>query len=300
MHKSKSVKENSQKKIKIYLQNDQNKDQNKDQDNLEVNKLLNKKNYKIESWKKKYPNHDFKPMNLYVHSSWKKILHDEFKKEYFNKINSILEKCMKIDKEIFPYPDLVFNAFNLTPLYKVKVVVLGQDPYFRPEYEDNQLVPQAMGLSFSVPIGVAVPSSLRNIYANMLKHGHMNKLPKHGNLTHWANQGVFMINAALTVQNGCPNAHAKQWKQFTNSIVKYLSDNLDNLVFVLWGSPALGKLELIDEDKHKVVISSHPSGLSCHKPLRTYPAFNDHDHFKEINDYLKENGKKPILWNWEL
>jgi len=296
MHKSKNVYEVNKKKVKVVLKDDINNDT----EELKQSKLLSKSNYKIKSWTNKYSDNIVKLDSLYIHYSWKKILMDEFKKDYFSKVTNILEKCMKTNVEVFPYPDLMFNAFNLTPLQKVKVVILGQDPYFRPEHEGDKLVPQAMGLSFSIPLEVAVPSSLKNIYANMIKYEHMNKLPTHGNLTHWANQGVFMINAALTVQNGHANSHANQWKQFTNSIVKYLSNNLDNLVFVLWGGPALNKLELIDESKHKVIISSHPSGLSCHNTLKLYPSFKENDHFGKINTYLLEHNKKPILWNWEI
>ena len=131
----------------------------------------------------------------------------------------------------------------------------------------------------------------------MKNYGHIEEIPKHGNLESWAKQGVLLLNTSLTVQHGYPNSHTMKWEKFTDAVIKYISDNKDKVVFVLWGSPALQKLTLIDKDKkHKIIVSSHPSGLSCHKPLRQYPAFMNYDHFGEINDYLKENKKKTIKW----
>ena len=161
---------------------------------------------------------------------------------------------------------------------------------------DNKKIPEAMGLSFSVPKKVPIPSSLQNIYKNGVKYNRFYKYPNHGNLEFWAYQGVFMLNTALTVQEGCKLSHAKSWEKFSDLVIKYISEKCQNVVFVLWGSYALSKKELIDNLKHKFVISSHPSGLSCNKKLGQYSEFNNLDQFGSVNKYLKIFGKKEIIW----
>jgi len=260
--------------------------------------MLSITNYKYKSWHEKYGNNSVDISKLKIHKSWKKILDNED----WTRLNKYLTKFKKIN--IYPYPDLVFNAFNLTPLDKIKVVILGQDPYHN--FDDIVIpqVPQAMGLSFSVPKGIKIPSSLQNIYKNLLKYGHIDKIPEHGDLTNWALQGCLMINASLTVQQGCPNSCKKYWVTFTDNIIKYISDNYINIIFVLWGAFALTKFDngLIDETKHKVIASSHPSGLSNTKTMKSkktakiYPAFNDLDHFGEINKFLTNNNMKKIIF----
>lgn len=262
-------------------------------------KLLNVSKYEYVRWGEMYPSNKVCMKELYIDYSWKPLFEHEMNKKYFEALQDFLNLCLaKTDGniKIYPYPNLMFSAFNYTPLNCVKVVILGQDPYFNNEFHNNMIIPQAMGLSFSVPVGIKIPSSLQNIFKNMEKYGHLINKPTHGNLSFWADQGVLMLNTALTVQHGFANSHGQKWQQFTDNIIKYLSDNKDRLVFVLWGSPSLKKLELIDETKHKVIISSHPSGLSCNNTLRQYPAFINYDHFGEINAYLKKNSKRPIIW----
>jgi uracil-DNA glycosylase len=261
--------------------------------------MLSTENYEYETWGKTFPNEKVNLSTLKIHSSWKKLIKDEIDENYFDKLEKFLSKCLKVTKgdiKIYPYPDLVFNAFNTTPFNKIKVVILGQDPYHNNEEHKDEIIPQAMGLSFSIPVGIKVPSSLKNIYKNQLKFKQIKDLPDHGNLILWAKQGCLMLNTSLTVQHGHPNSHSKHWKPFTDTIIKTISDNKENVVFMLWGAPALGKLNLIDTKKHKVIISSHPSGLSCHKPLRTYKCFMDEDHFGKTNKFLIKNKKKPIEW----
>lgn len=262
--------------------------------------LISVSHYEYKPWNEMYPSYVVKLNNLYVDYSWKKLIESEMEKDYFKNIYKFLELSLtKTDGKIkmYPYPELVFSAFNHTPLNSVKVVILGQDPYINNEVHNDKVIPQGMGLSFSVPNGIKIPPSLLNIFKNQEKYGHIKTKPDNGNLTFWADQGVLMLNTALTVQHGYSNSHGPKWQPFTDSIIKYLSDNKTNLVFVLWGSPSLGKLNLIDETKHKTIISSHPSGLSCNKPLRKYPAFVDFDHFGEINSYLKQHKKRPIIWD---
>lgn len=261
---------------------------------------LKAENYPYENFGEFYPDHQVDFRKIDFDPSWENIILPEFEKEYFKKLERYFSNCLKKTKgeaKFYPYPELVFNALYHTPLDKVRVVILGQDPYHNCEIHNEKAVPQAMGLSFSVPKGVAIPSSLINIYKNQLKFGHIKKLPNHGNLVSWAKQGCLMLNASLTVQHGVPGSHLNYWTPFTDTLIKYISDQLENVVFVLWGAPALNKLNLIDQKKHRVQISSHPSGLSCSKPLRHYDSFMNHDHFGEINEFLKKRGENPIDWN---
>lgn len=263
--------------------------------------LLNIKKYNYKSWGEYYSN-DVDLTTLNVHKSWDNIFKSTKANTYIKNIEKFLTHCLEKTNrkiEIFPYPELLFSSFNYTPLNEVNVVILGQDPYFKNEKCDDKYYPQAMGMSFSVPVGIAIPSSLKNIYNNLLKFKHIDKIPQHGNLTFWAYQGVLMLNSSLTVQSGYPNSHENTWKEFTDYIIEYISDNKSNIVFVLWGAPSLSKLSLINQKKHKVIISSHPSGLSCNKPLKQYPAFVENDHFGQINDYLSKNKKKEIIWKIE-
>lgn len=262
---------------------------------------LNVNNYDIKTWATKYPSYDVQLNKLTVHPSWSDFFKTDSVKEKFKKIDEYLSYCLKTTEgkiKIYPYPDLVFNSFNVTPLENIKVVILGQDPYYNSFEVNRQTIPQAMGLSFSIPIGIDIPPSLANIYNNLLNFGHINKKPKHGNLAFWAYQGCLMLNTTLTVQDKCPNGHEKKWIEITDELIKYISDNTVNVVFVLWGAPALRKLEsgLIDKTKHKIIISSHPSPMSCRSKLRQYESFEKTDHFGEINKYLQENNKEPIIW----
>jgi len=255
--------------------------------------------YNIKSWTEKYPDYNIKLDKLSINESWHDFVKSKIFKKNIKKVNEYLSYCFNLthgNVGIYPYPDLVFNSLNATPLDKVKVVILGQDPYIRYEIHTDKKIPQAMGMSFSVSKGIKIPPSLDNIYDNLLKYKHITKKPKHGNLSFWAYQGCLMLNTALTVQEGCSNSHEKQWVELTDALIQFISKKTDNTVFVLWGRPALNKLDLIDRDKHKVIISSHPSPLSVNNSLSHYGAFKDKDHFKEINDYLKSKGKSTILW----
>lgn len=261
--------------------------------------MINKNKYNYKSWYQMYTNGEVDISKLSIHRSWKDLFKCEIDKPYWNKINEYISKRVKkrgTNCKIYPYPNLLFNAFNTTPLDKIKVVILGQDPYHDCIEYNGTIVPQAMGLSFSVPVGIAIPSSLNNIYENMLKYKQIVFKPTHGNLESWAYQGCMMLNTSLTVTHGCPNSHSNIWAPFTDNIIKFISDKCENIVFVLWGGNALSKLHLIDRIKHKVIISSHPSGLSCNNKLRTYPAFCNTNHFGRVNKYLEKHNKTPIIW----
>jgi len=222
-------------------------------------------------------------MNVKIEESWKQILKDEFDKPYFCQIPNHLKTEKEQRKKIFPPGSQIFNAFDTTPFDKVKVVILGQDPYHGPG--------QAHGLCFSVPQGIAKPPSLINIFKEL--HDDIGiPIPDHGNLTHWAEQGVFLLNASLTVRSGEPMSHSKiGWAEFTDTVIKKISEKKKNIVFIFWGKFAQEKRILVDENKHVVLRAAHPS------PLSAYNGFFGCKHFSKTNEYLVKNGIDPINWS---
>ena len=264
--------------------------------------FLSVSDYKnIPSWNEKFPDGEIDFTEISHGSTkwgWSDLFKTLFKDKKMKKIKKTLEESMKKNEKIFPYPDLLFNAFILTDIKKLKVVFIGQDPYYQCDIDDDVIIPQAMGLSFSVPNNMDIPMSLKNIFNNLKKNGNINKIPKSGNLELWAVQGCLMLNTSLTVVEGDKNknCHKGIWKWFTDYIIKYISDNCDGIIFVLWGAYAFDKSKLIDLDKHDAIISSHPSGFSCAKKLNNYDAFNDVDHFGKINKKLRDMKKVEIIW----
>lgn len=220
-------------------------------------------------------------MDVKIESSWREVLRDEFEKEYFAGAVNHIRSEIAAGTIVYPRGPQIFNAFNLTPFDKVKVVILGQDPYHGPG--------QAHGLSFSVPEGVAIPPSLQNIYKE-LKTDLGIPVPVSGNLEKWASQGVFLLNAVLTVRAGDPASHSKiGWTTFTDAVISKLSTNRNGLVFMLWGNFARGKRELIDSSRHLVLEAAHPSPLAR-------GAFFGCRHFSAANEYLKSKGISPVDW----
>lgn len=221
-------------------------------------------------------------MDVKIESSWKKSLKDEFKKPYFKELTDFVRKEYKSAK-VYPPPKFVFHAFELCPFDKVRVVILGQDPYHGEG--------QAHGLSFSVPPGVRMPPSLQNIYKE-IRDCLGREIPESGNLEHWATQGVFLLNATLTVRAKSPGSHQhKGWEQFTDAVIKTLSDEKQNLIFLLWGKYAQEKGAIIDRTKHLVLTAAHPS------PYSASNGFFGCKHFSKTNKYLKTHGNEPINWN---
>ena len=221
-------------------------------------------------------------MDVQIDPSWKDLLAPEFNKPYFNQIVQHLKTEKKQGKTIYPPGPFIFNAFNSTPVDKVKVVILGQDPYHGPG--------QAHGLCFSVQKGVPPPPSLVNIFKE-LKEDIGIPTPAHGDLIHWAQQGVFLLNASLTVRAAEPMSHAKiGWAQFTDTVIQTLAASRSHLVFLLWGKFAQEKVRLIDESKHCILRAAHPS------PLSAYAGFFGCRHFSKANQYLMENGVEPVDW----
>jgi uracil-DNA glycosylase len=217
-----------------------------------------------------------------IEASWKSALANEFAKPYFAGIKSALVEAKAAGKEVYPRGGLIFNAFNSTPLSDVKVVILGQDPYHQPN--------QAMGLSFSVPQGVAIPASLRNVYKELARTIEGFVVPRHGDLSHWAEQGVLMLNAALTVERDKAASHAGiGWQNFTDAVIATVSEQSEGVVFMLWGNFAKKKAVLIDASRHHVLTAVHPSPLAG-------GGFVGCDHFVRANEILIEQGKAPIDW----
>lgn len=239
-------------------------------------------------------------VNLYdyaKYTDWKDFFGRVSDSMLFRSIENKLTEEKDDDCDIFPYPKLVFRPFELLELDRVKVVIIGQDPYPCSRYLHQQIIPDAMGVSFSVPVGHPIPESLQSIQDNLQKFIPMYKVPKHGNLEGWVVQGCLMLNTSMTVKKLEPNSHAQYWKLITDKIIKYVSSSLDNVVFVLWGADALTKMKLIDMDKHQIIISSHPSFKSRDNPLQNvYSSFSAQNHFGLINDYLIAHDKTPIIW----
>ncbi|HRU50213.1 MAG TPA: uracil-DNA glycosylase [Candidatus Absconditabacterales bacterium] len=224
-------------------------------------------------------------INPQIEESWKKELWDEFQKPYFSEIKNFLQKEKSEGKTIYPEGKNIFNAYNSTPFDKVKVVLLGQDPYHQPG--------QAHGLCFSVKPGVKFPPSLQNIFKELETDIGI-KIPTNGYLQKRAEQGVFMLNASLTVRRGEPMSHSQIGREkFTDATIKTLSDKRNGLIFVLRGSFAGSKKTLIDTNRHYVLEAPHPSPLSSHR------GFFGCKHFSKINEILKSNGKKEIDWQIE-
>jgi uracil-DNA glycosylase len=223
------------------------------------------------------------PTNVQIHESWKTVLQPEFDKPYFKEIIRFLKTEKEAGKTIYPPGSLLFNAFNLTPLDAVKVVILGQDPYHGKG--------QAHGLSFSVLDAVKPPPSLANIYKELKADIGMD-IPSHGNLTSWAEQGVLLLNASLTVRDGEPMSHAKiGWAKFTNAVIEILSAQKEHIIFILWGKFAQEKKALINTDAHFVLQSAHPSPLSAHN------GFWGCKHFSTTNEILAKIKSVPIDWS---
>ncbi|HQU56502.1 MAG TPA: uracil-DNA glycosylase [Chitinophagaceae bacterium] len=221
-------------------------------------------------------------MEVKIDPQWKKVLQKEFSANYFQQIPHHLRTEKSQGKIIYPPGSQIFNAFDTTPFDKVKVVILGQDPYHGPG--------QANGLCFSVKKNIRIPPSLINIFKE-LKDDIGLSMPSHGDLTHWAQQGVFLLNASLTVRAGEPMSHAQiGWTQFTDAVIRTISMQKENIVFLLWGRFAQNKITLIDTTKHFVLQAAHPSPLSAHN------GFLGCRHFSKTNEYLVGHKIEPIDW----
>jgi uracil-DNA glycosylase len=220
-------------------------------------------------------------MNIKIEESWKKVLKDEFEKDYFKKLSQFV-KNKYLNSTVFPNPKNIFKAFEITPFDKVKVVIIGQDPYHN--------IGQANGLCFAVSGDQKLPPSLVNIFKEIETDLKIETI-KNGDLSRWAKQGVFLLNSVLTVRSNSPGSHAGLgWETFTTAVIEKLSEQRENLVFILWGNYAKQKGQVIDRSKHLVLESSHPSPFSANS------GFFGCKHFSKTNKYLKEKGLVGIDW----
>lgn len=223
------------------------------------------------------------PDTIEIENSWKEKLLPEFQKPYFQEVRAFLLEEKQKGAQIYPPESFIFEAFKLSSFAQTKVVILGQDPYHGPG--------QANGLSFSVNKGVPLPPSLKNIYKEIQQDLGINS-PSHGDLTGWSQQGVLMLNSTLTVQHQSPASHqGKGWEIFTDKIIKILSQDKENLVFLLWGKFAQSKSHLINPQKHLILEAAHPSPFSAHR------GFLDCKHFSQTNRYLSQHQIEPINWD---
>ena len=221
-------------------------------------------------------------MNVKIEESWKQVLADEFSSLYFKNLAAFVKEAYS-KGIVYPPENYIFEAFNRTPFDKVKVVILGQDPYHEPN--------QAHGLCFSVQKGVRLPPSLVNIYKELEDEFGTKFLDRDGDLSHWADQGVLLLNATLTVAAGNAGSHqGRGWEMFTDAVVSKLAEQRENLVFMLWGSYARRKGAVINRKRHLVLECAHPS------PLSVYRGFFGCGHFKKANEYLASNGLSVIDW----
>jgi uracil-DNA glycosylase len=217
-----------------------------------------------------------------IDQSWLSHIGSEFDQAYMKGLKQFLQQEKESGQVVYPRGSDIFNALNSTSFDKVRVVILGQDPYHGPG--------QAHGLSFSVPKGVPLPPSLQNIYKE-IEAEYGTKMPRTGDLSKWAEQGVLLLNATLTVRAANAGSHQKKgWEQFTDAVIRALNDQHEHIVFMLWGSYAQKKGAFIDRQKHLVLQSPHPSPLSAHR------GFLGNGHFKKANEYLEAHGRKPIDW----
>jgi uracil-DNA glycosylase len=216
-----------------------------------------------------------------LEKGWKNELGDLFETSWFESLRNFIRSEYS-QHRIYPPGNLIFNAFDLCPWASTRVVILGQDPYIR--------YGQAHGLSFSVQEGTALPPSLQNIFKQIQKETGQT-IPASGDLSRWAKQGVLLLNTVLTVREGISNSHqGRGWELFTDEVIRRLSEKKENLVFLLWGSPAGKKAELVDSDRHLILTSAHPS------PMSVYRGFDGNGHFGKCNQYLLSKGLQPIIW----
>ena len=222
-------------------------------------------------------------MEVRIEPSWNKVLSEDFNKPYFSQLAEFIRsEYARSDIRVYPPPSKIFEAFNTTPYDKVKVVIIGQDPYHGPG--------QANGLCFSVNPGVPFPPSLMNIFKE-IENETGKPIPPDGNLARWAEQGVLLLNSTLTVREHSPKSHSMAgWEALTDSVVRSLATQRDGLVFMLWGSDAIRKGSFIDRNRHCVLTSPHPSPLSANR------GFFGNGHFNAANDYLVNHGKTPVEW----
>ncbi len=267
--------------------------------------LINTTTYNFKTWHECFPDGKVNLKSLSANFHWDDFFDIVMNKKYYENIEKILNKYLLGTKQIVPHPELIFNSFNVLSPKKIKVVILGQDPYINTMKFDGIDIPQAMGFCFSVPFGYPCPPSLDNVYNNLVEFKHVRERPTGGCLVGWVLQGCLLINSALTTFIHSSNAHQNLWTDFTIDLMRYLNEKCTNVVFLAWGASAHRLCAYIDHTKHFVSYSSHPSPYSYANTVNgtregktvTHPPFKTTDHFGRANNYLVSVGKKPILWD---
>lgn len=238
----------------------------------------------ITPWRKYYKTKNLKTLQYDI--SWHILFSMIYKHPKFKNINKRMKELVKKNISIYPHPSHITSAFILTEADTLKVVFIGN--------EDKST--HTMGLLYSVPNNTEIPNTLKNIFNNLYKYKHINSIPHNGNLWYWAVQGCLMLNTTLTMGDD-KQEHINIWSWFVDYVIQYISQYMDNIIFVLWGGSSYKKINLIDLDKHHTIISSHPSDWTQHKKFNDYPAFMDYDHFGQINKILSRLGKEQIIWD---
>jgi uracil-DNA glycosylase len=254
------------------------------------------------SWKKYFKHNKMEIFNYDL--SWHILFSMIYKHPKFKTINKKLKDIVKRNVNIFPHPSHILSAFILTDANNLKVVFIGNAPYNTYDINENKISPHAMGLCYSVPNNTEIPDVLKNIFTNLLKYKHIKTIPQNGNLWYWAIQGCLMLNLSLTIDNNDKDnnnnnkqEHINIWGWMIDMIIQYISQYMENIIFVLWGHSAYKKINMIDLDKHHTIISSYPSNWAMNKKLNDYPAFMEYDHFGTINKILLKLGKEQIIWD---
>lgn len=270
--------------------------------------------YNFKSWKECFPDNKVTLRSLVFNPAWNEFFDMVESKPYFKGMERIFSDYLIKNKEIIiPHAELVFNSFNVLSPKKIRVVIIGQDPYPCSNIINGKSIPDAMGFSFSVPYNCPKAKSLKNIFENLHKFGHISKIPDGGCLSYWVLQGCFMINASLTTFSDSKNSHRNVWKNFTNDLLEYINAKCDNLVFMVWGKDAHSLCLNIDPKRHHIITSSHPSPLGFDKSFGgftygkvknsndrntlRYNPFVNTDHFGMANKYFQSIGKREIMWD---
>lgn len=272
------------------------------------------KQYRFKNWLQCFPDKKVNLRSLIFNPAWDEFLSQVETRPYYKRMETILSRFMvEAQHEIVPPAELLFNAFNILSPARIRVVLLGQDPYPGAVKVGSVYIHHATGLSFSIPAGIPKAESLKNIYTNLHQFGHVKKAPQSGCMSALALQGCFMINTALTTFSGGRGAHRAVWKEFSNDLISYLANKYSGLVFLAWGRDAHMTCLKVDPNKHCIITSSHPSPMSADRTFEgmsygtvkderdrkrvTYPPFNTIDHFGRVNERLVMNKQDPILWD---
>lgn len=274
--------------------------------------FINVKHYNFPNWSKYYPDKKVNILELFTNSRWQGFVDEIYTRKYIYEINDTLTKIIKEKREIVPYPQLLFNSFNCVSPNKLRVVIIGQDPYPCFETHTNIKIPHASGFSFNLPFGCKQAKTFHNIVKNLKKYNHVDNDydVESGSLSYWVLQGVFLFNSALTTILTKSNVHTKLWKDFSKDFISYINNNMKDIVFLVWGRDAYNICKNIDTSKHHLIISSHPSPLAFNKTFsvcetkgkyknkkKVYPEFCNCDHFGLANQWLISKGKNPIIWH---